>query len=734
MSASPARPPAQKRTAHACTTCRARKVRCDGRRDICTNCERLGYTCSYDQNVAVEVVSRSESGDHGTVTAAAAAISIPRRRARQACQSCHAKKARCSGSMPKCDRCRTQGLTCIYRPGKRSLPLPSLPTAASTSDASDVVMMHDDQSSTSDHGHYSNRTTASPVGAAFELHPPEPDEALTLRAFDNYFRFVHHIPMFSFMHRASLMERYHSGQLDRSLPLAIIGIASLLTDLGPGMQEYGARCIDEATALCMREVEKPSILRLKALVIIVKYRIFTKRFPSAFMLHAITSRFASALRLNHENPELCFLARESRRRLMWSLYMIDSGIASGQADFALWPDPERQIRIQLPCNERNFEFDLPEATEPLRPPSPEPGGALPPLPDAVGFLGLHVRMHWMRTRILQATTKTAGTPSAEHLDSLPMRCAEMASELETFEARLPASFRWSESSLRLRTYSPRLSVFAMTHIWWRQCHLDLYRVFLPGLEGSLSPDALARLDPQFVTQSRRKCYEHARAMADMFAQMLSLDNGRSPHLSDIDLPGCAFQCCRILYHGLETAGEELGFTADGVRELATVCLRAARQSTVGPACVSIQADIEKLIASGLQLMPDVPVAVSPNRTRDPDRADGAVPLQQQQEHQQQQQSFMVQHHPNMQPTQQQVPVPTTMPDLVVSTGFQAPPASVAPAPSHASGGTTGSNAFEEQLGLMDGFASFGPDFFATGDAWSTYPAEWLNLGNLPGPG
>ena len=393
MSASP-RP--QKRTANTCITCRARKVRCDGRPGICTNCERLGFTCSYDDNVGVEIVSHGLSDRH---TPSPATVSVPRRRARQACLTCHAKKARCSGSMPRCDRCRQHGLECVYRPGKRALPLHN--AVASASAALDAAMRDDSDHGTAyDHGVYTH--SASPSAAGFD--PLDPDDTLSIKAFDAFFRYVHHIPMFSFLHRASLMERYHAGSLDRSLLLALIGITALLADLGPGMDEYGERCIDEAASLCLTELERPSVFRLQALVIAVKHRILSKRFSSAFMLHAIASRFATALRLNHENPSLCFLARESRRRLMWSIYMIDSALAGGQPDFALWADADRQIHIQLPCNERHFEFDLPEPTRPLPPPRPGPGGTAPRLPDVVGFMAPPVCIPWMRTRLLQRTT------------------------------------------------------------------------------------------------------------------------------------------------------------------------------------------------------------------------------------------------------------------------------------------------------------------------------------------
>lgn len=92
-----------KKSSSTCTTCRARKVRCNGARDICSNCQRLGFPCSYDDT-----------------DSAAWNVNLPRRRVKQACQSCHSRKARCSGHVPACDRCRVQGIECVYRPAKRA--------------------------------------------------------------------------------------------------------------------------------------------------------------------------------------------------------------------------------------------------------------------------------------------------------------------------------------------------------------------------------------------------------------------------------------------------------------------------------------------------------------------------------------------------------------------------------------------------------------------------------------
>ncbi|EAA31742.2 hypothetical protein NCU08848 [Neurospora crassa OR74A] len=812
----------EKRT---CITCRARKVKCDGRPDKCTNCERLGFTCSYDPNTIVTTSINAGVGASHAVTShepfsvdrlaptetegnvstgattIAPVVGLRRIRARQACQSCHVKKAKCSGIINKsgpggsgsgghrgCERCRALGIACVLRKGKRGLALPGI-NNSSLGDANEMVLddggngMHlddprdldDDMNHHNGNGSIGSRSTASPApipsnnpGASGRIDLSQPDDPIVKRAFDNYFRHVHHLPMFTFLHRASLMERYDAGLLDRALLLAIVGIAALLTDLGPSVsvadpELFSNRCIDEAASICTSELENKSITRLEALVIVVKHRILSKRFSAAFMLHALTSRFANVLRLNVENPALCFLAQESRRRLMWSIYMIDAWFANGQTELALWPDPERQIRVQLPCNERNFDFDLPEVTEPLRQPLPGPSGQPIQLPDAVGFTALHIRMHWLRTRILQLSLRVVGAnPDPNELMQLPLRCAEFKAELDSFEARLPSSFRWSESNLRLRSYSTRLGIFFVTHVWWRQCHLDLYRLFLPGLKEALSASSLAQLAGSAVSSpaaqgqgqwqgqngqrqglvewARQECYKHARAMADMFAQVLALGESSVP-LGDVDLSGCALQCGRVLYHSFQTRerGQSPAPSAEGVREMVSVCLRVARLACPGPASRAIQTDIEKLLAEGLPInQVQVPQTPRPNDLLTPTPAPfspgppfvamaGPIPLINNSHELSPSQSLLQPAMaPPVPPHAQQAQQPTShmLPPLSSSAPppLQVGPGSVNPgiAPSQASAITTGSNAFEEILnvnGINFGGVGMGMTEFFAPDAW-----------------
>jgi len=218
-------------------------------------------------------------------------------------------------------------------------------------------------------------------------------------------------------------------------------------------------------------------------------------------------------------------------------------------------------------------------------------------------------------------------------------------------------------------------------------------------------------------------------MADMMSQLLSLSSTAStPPVADLDLTGCAFHCSKVLYHGLQTDNGEfgLGFTQERVQELASVCLRAARQSTPGQASASIQADIEQLIAHGLSL-PEAPPG-SMSRTRSLGPGTGTPYLVPQVPAAAADQTANRMHL--MVPTPNLTPG-TTQPS--VGSMQMPPPSSISPmaalslpmaaesaahsgtagvAPSQASAVTSGSNAFEE---LPDGL-NFGPEFFGM-DSW-----------------
>ncbi|KAK7209080.1 hypothetical protein V2G26_016258 [Clonostachys chloroleuca] len=578
---SPNRPP--KKSSSTCTTCRARKVRCNGIRPICSNCQRLGFPCSYDD----------ESSDPAA-TAAAWSVSLPRRRVKQACLSCHSRKARCSGHMPACDRCRAQAIECVYRPTKRA----RVSTKSSMSAGRHSPQSHDDESHRDD-GHnnsdtgfpdISDPTTPNQFNNNEGPSLDESFDSLISRTFEKFFRNVHHIPSFDFLHRASLMGQYHLGKVDRPLLLALVGVTTYLTDMGPGLRSYGARCIDEAESLILSDYARPSTIKVQALVLMIKYRILSNRFQSAFFLLGIASRFAVALRLNYDSPNVCFLAQESRRRLMWAIYCIDAGISGGNRDYSLWRS--ERLFLGLPCNERNFEFDLPQETEKL---IPDPDHQRSPQAEDIGSVALHIRIQHIRHKISEFTKEALGNRDVNPR-TLQTSVLSLHGELEDFAAHLPASFQFSEKSLQLRAYSPRICVFLMIHVWWRQCHCDLYRLGLVGLREALSRSVLENFDESFIEHCQRQCVDHAIAMANIFLSMQKL---HAKPVADLDLALCAYQCTRMLKYAYHAKSGNLNLTQENVMEHFKVCLQAVKDCCMGAAAAGIRSDIEKVIAQGL---------------------------------------------------------------------------------------------------------------------------------------
>lgn len=91
------------------------------------------------------------------------------------------------------------------------------------------------------------------------------------------------------------------------------------------------------------------------------------------MLSGLITRMTQALQINLEyntdvlchnhDSGLTATEKESRRRLMWSCYVMDALVGSGVDQLTLVD--EKDMKIQLPCNERNFMQQIPCMTETL---------------------------------------------------------------------------------------------------------------------------------------------------------------------------------------------------------------------------------------------------------------------------------------------------------------------------------------------------------------------------------
>lgn len=386
-----------------------------------------------------------------------------------------------------------------------------------------------------------------------------------MQIFEAFFRIIYPIPVFSFPHRATVIQRYQSGLADPALLSAMVGLTVLLAEVETETGVPGRRYIEAAQTLVLDQLDKPSVTKLQVLVLVIKYRMLTRQSEAAFMLLPVATRMAYVLRLNYENPARTALTRESCRRLMWSVFMLDGFMAGGLPDFRLCA-PET-IHIPLPCTEKNFELGIDEPTQPLL--LEVASTQAEQLPANTGLVTLYIRLQWMRGRTLQFTKQAV---AAQVHDTVKIRdsVASLECDLEAFATSLPVKFVFSSNNLRLRAFSSRLSPYVLVHVWWHQCHCDLFRMALPGLREALPRSVIEQFPADFVFQCWKQCFDHAASIIKIFAALQSLRI--DPPFMDVDLVACAYQSARYLFYEFQNYAADRGVSAEGIKSQADVCL------------------------------------------------------------------------------------------------------------------------------------------------------------------
>lgn len=356
-----------------------------------------------------------------------------------------------------------------------------------------------------------------------------------MQALDFFFAHLYPIPVFSILHQATVMESHHTGELDRTLCFALIGLVTSLSDVSLGPAEF---YVDTAEKLVLGSMENPTWAQLQAMILIIKFRENCRRFASVFMLMAVAVRHLTALRLNYEHERLTFTRRETLRRVAWSLFMIDSHLAGGYRDFALLPSD--MMHIRLPCHEPAFQTGGSELPSYLRPRNVT--DSADDTPHALNALALVVKLRWLRHRIL-AFTKTVLAHSTDA--PLHQQIQALQQELNDFMANLPEGFEFNERSARLQAYSPTFAAFAMIHIIWHGAHLILFRLALTGMKEALAERSNALIGDNLVYQYRNECSRHATMLGKALDCLREAKP--TPMIFDMDIAVGVYQCLRVLF-------------------------------------------------------------------------------------------------------------------------------------------------------------------------------------------
>ena len=242
---------------------------------------------------------------------------------------------------------------------------------------------------------------------------------------EHYFAHIHPLRCFGFLHKPSFMQRLDadrsSSRENDPLLLIVCALGAMFYAIevfGLGHPDNtlsaGSRWARRAQRLILAELDAITTENLMATVLLHDYELRMSNFGIAFMLSGITARMAQALQINleHSTDVLCqedeedsptASTKESRRRLMWCCYITDSFVGSGVDQLTLIKDED--IKIQLPCTERNFLLQNACVVETL-----QPGRFLRFLPtenlpsspwDNMGVRAYYVRHIRIRRKVLK---------------------------------------------------------------------------------------------------------------------------------------------------------------------------------------------------------------------------------------------------------------------------------------------------------------------------------------------
>lgn len=129
------------------------------------------------------------------------------------------------------------------------------------------------------------------------------------------------------------MAQFQDGKIEPALLTALRASGLRLQDSSDQAQSLSSSRMRDAQRSILAHLNHLSFQRLQALVLIIGLHLEDGNTTEAWTLLSLAARQAFALRLNHERPDLPPVVQESRRRVMWEIYLVDRVLSAGLEDF-----------------------------------------------------------------------------------------------------------------------------------------------------------------------------------------------------------------------------------------------------------------------------------------------------------------------------------------------------------------------------------------------------------------
>ncbi|CZR64015.1 uncharacterized protein PAC_13912 [Phialocephala subalpina] len=580
-----------------CLTCRQRKVKCDGRQDLCQRCEKLGLSCNWTGSP--RNVEETAASSNPELTQAG----YKRIRISTACETCRKKKLKCDALHP-CTFCVRRKLDCQYvtagRRRRETTIQTSIVLAGLDSERSSVQNTGNTSSTVFDATGFRNAQTnnhpqslVSPRTASTfnprlddaeqeELDQTTPiDVSATggtvsgdsrqapsgqdlLPYLDSFLENVHPICCNNFLHGGILCEA-----LDRAPPLLVLAICgSSAKFIKTSSDVKGQKWIDDAKTLIFRSLDRISTLTISAIQFVALHEMHQGDYTSAWNLTSIATRMALQLKLHEISPNSqgpgTFLQQECRRRLMWSVLVSDLLFNCDKVciDEALVED------LPLPCNLWSFTQGLPCKTLTLRQlRSHVPDG---PIKQSSNHCSYLINILVIRRRILRYIRHVKDYEGK--LPWLPgSHFQALCDELDVWRQNLPPNYAFLERHMFTFRISRHLDIFLMIHAWYHQSRCLLFGAWMPGHPENIINSVNIQAPAAFLQDCTDQCLSHARDITSLIQKVLKVE---SDHLFRDPWFGlCIWDSTIALLASLQQSGIDASYK-DGIAELLKLNLKA----------------------------------------------------------------------------------------------------------------------------------------------------------------
>ncbi|KAL3594513.1 hypothetical protein FPOAC2_08826 [Fusarium poae] len=459
-------------------------------------------------------------------------------------------KVRCSGDTPRCTNCQRRKKPCTY------LSRAASATTEASSSRSDSASKSASQETTSPEHRRSSIASSSTANATnltlVEGANSLPDE-LVVPLVNQYFDQMYPLPSFSFLHQATVTQRCRDKSIDRALQLALCAITSIYFDKH---HEKHANWAQEAELLILERLEEPSIFKIQASLLLIRYRAAVGQFPRAFIMAGLAARWAAALRLNYEHSKLTPVAQEVRRRTFWSLYLLEDSFCVGLKEFELF-DPDT-IYLQLPCEDVDFLQERYISTGYL-----QPGKGFEP--DVLGPRAAFVRLAFIRRAIIRLSRRISMKEA--NLSDLFSSMERFQTDLLRLKTKLAPCDQYLDSDPQGVRRSPQCAVM---HMSWHQSHCNLYRIFLTEYPESTPHATIEGISASERALMKDKCLSHAEQIVQLLSDFVQHND--ETDLLDFDAAICAYHSARLILFGAYTSKDNKGPSMQMAISKAQLCL------------------------------------------------------------------------------------------------------------------------------------------------------------------